>query len=310
MRPSTLKGVIAQLSKQPPVVSADLTGKTVCVLGANTGIGFQACKHFASMNPAKIILACRSAPRGQVAVDRLKEETGYSKAELRIVDLADFVSVKRFANQFQQNGGRLDILIANAAMETRKYTTTNDAWETTLQVNHLGTSLTVLLLLPTMFKTAKEYTTLPRIVVVSSGLHYWVTIDKEARARPDEILRTLSSAEYCTPQRMRAQYSITKLLNIFFMRALNAHLGPSSPIIVNAVTPGFTVSELRRDISCVTAIVLSLLERMLAYPTEEGSRRLVWAAVGLPAAAGTLRGEYINCCEVQEASDFVVGQEG
>ncbi|KAJ7649110.1 hypothetical protein DFH06DRAFT_1332130 [Mycena polygramma] len=48
------------------------------------------------------------------------------------------------------------------------------------------------------------------------------------------------------------------------------------------------------------------MEWMLALTTEEGSRRLVWAAVGLPAAPDTLRGQYINCCEVLEPSDFVV----
>ncbi|KAJ7465913.1 hypothetical protein FB451DRAFT_1041224 [Mycena latifolia] len=310
MRPTFWQSLSGQLAKQPPVVKGDLTGKTVCVLGANTGIGFQTCKHFASMNPERIILACRSSARGQAAVDKLKAETGYSKAELWLVDLANFDSVKRFGDQFEKDGGRLDILVANAAMETPKYTTTKDGWETTLQVNHLGTSFAVLLLLPTILKTAKEHATLPRIVLVSSALHYAVTIDQKARSHPGQIFQTLSSAEYCTPKQMRAQYSVTKLLNVFFARALNAHLGPSAPIIVNAVTPGFTVSELRRDISGIIAVLLKLLEWMAAFTTEEGSRRLVWAAVGLPDAADTLRGEYINCCVVEEASDFVVGAEG
>ena len=61
----------------------------------------------------------------------LKTATGYTKAELWILDLADFASVKRFGDQWETDGGRLDILVANAAMETRKYTTTKDGWETT-----------------------------------------------------------------------------------------------------------------------------------------------------------------------------------
>ena len=37
---------------------ADLTGKTVVVIGANMGIGYEAAKHFAAMNPARLIMGC------------------------------------------------------------------------------------------------------------------------------------------------------------------------------------------------------------------------------------------------------------
>jgi NAD(P)-dependent dehydrogenase (short-subunit alcohol dehydrogenase family) len=134
-----------QLTKQPPVLKADLTGKTVLVLGANTGLGFEATKHFATMNPARLILACRSQSRGQAALDsmlqpfllctvfdpppELQADTGYSKAELWLVDLADFDSVKQFADRFESDGGRLDILVENAAIAASTYKPTKDGWE-------------------------------------------------------------------------------------------------------------------------------------------------------------------------------------
>jgi NAD(P)-dependent dehydrogenase (short-subunit alcohol dehydrogenase family) len=46
----------------------------------------------------------------------LKAETGYSKAELWIIDLADSMSVKCFVDKFERDGGRLDILVENAAV--------------------------------------------------------------------------------------------------------------------------------------------------------------------------------------------------
>jgi retinol dehydrogenase 12 len=55
--------------KVEPVVRVDLTGKTVVVVGANVGLGFEAAKHFASMNPKRLVLACRSQEKGQAAVD-------------------------------------------------------------------------------------------------------------------------------------------------------------------------------------------------------------------------------------------------
>ncbi|KAF7364068.1 hypothetical protein MSAN_01065600 [Mycena sanguinolenta] len=312
MQPKISARLHSQRTKnQAPVVKADLTGKTVCVLGANTGIGFETCKHFANMNAGRIVLACRSQTRGQVAVERLEKETGYTKGELWIVDLSDFQSVKQFADKWETDGGRLDIIVANAAIEPGKFFLTKDGWESTLQVNHLSTSLVILRLLPRLFSTAKENRTISRIVVVSSELLYDVTVEKDARAGPEGILRTLANPQYLkNTRRMREQYSVTKLINLFFARALSAHLGPSAPVIVNAVAPGFCVSELRRDLSGTFKYFMKLMEWMIALPTEHGSRRLVWAAVGLPLRADTLRGQFINNCEVWEPSDFVISEEG
>jgi FlaA1/EpsC-like NDP-sugar epimerase len=59
-----------QLRRVPDVVHTDLNNKTVVVVGANTGLGFQAAEHFARMNAGRLILACRSEQKGQAAVDR------------------------------------------------------------------------------------------------------------------------------------------------------------------------------------------------------------------------------------------------
>ena len=54
----------------PPPLYADLTGKTVLVVGANTGIGFDAAKHFAQMGPKRLILGCRNEAKGRNAIER------------------------------------------------------------------------------------------------------------------------------------------------------------------------------------------------------------------------------------------------
>ena len=56
-----------QRTAVPPVEHEDLSGKTVVVIGANAGLGFEAAKHFARMNPGRIILGCRSKERGEAA---------------------------------------------------------------------------------------------------------------------------------------------------------------------------------------------------------------------------------------------------
>ncbi|KAJ7471693.1 hypothetical protein B0H11DRAFT_1867417 [Mycena galericulata] len=311
MQPKYKERLRKQRAKQPPVVTADLTGKTVCILGANGGIGFETSKHFAKMNPARLIVACRSEAKGREAVQKLQQETGYNRAELWLIDLADFASVQRFADKFETDGGRLDILIANAATEPGRYIPTKDGWDITVQVNYLAAAFSALLLLPILLRTGNEHQTLPRIVFVSSDLHYDVTIEKEVRI-PGKIIKTLGSKEYCQVggKRMQTHYSVTKLLNILFTRAFSAHLGPSAPVIVDIVAPGFCYSDLRRDMKGTTALMLKFLEWAIAFTTEEGSRRLVFAAIGLPDKPDTLRGQYIDDCQVQEPSDFVVSKEG
>lgn len=48
----------------------------------------------------------------------------------------------------------------------------------------------------------------------------------------------------------------------------------------------------------------------LAFTTEEGSRQLVYAAVGSLDNEEKLRGKYINLSEVVEESDFVISEDG
>ncbi|KAJ6511995.1 hypothetical protein C8R47DRAFT_1291601 [Mycena vitilis] len=310
MRLSLWKFFLQQRKRQLPVIRADLTGKTVVVLGANTGIGFEAAKHFATMDPGRLIFACRSQSRGQAAVEKLKTETGYSKAELWIIDLGSFESVRQFVDKFERDGGRLDILVENAAIDAIKYKATEDGWESSLQfVNDPSTSLLALLLLPTMIQTAQQHSTTPRIVVVSSGMHYWVEIAKEIYENPD-MFKNLGSAEYCTDKNMEQRYPLTKLLNVFFVRALNAHLPLSTPLIIDAVCPGYCYSGLRRELTGVRAVMDSLSEKAMAFSAEVGSRRLVWGALAYSEQPEKMRGAYVSGSQIQEVSDFVLSAEG
>lgn len=144
------------------------------------------------------------------------KDTDYTKAEVWIIDLGSFSSIIAFAERFENDGGRLDILVMNAGVATPLYEATADGYESTyvfprsiivppltvdnstsLQVNHLGTSLLSLLLLPTMVNTANKESTVSRLVIVSSDMHYHADISKDAQAAPS-ILAKLNSKEYST----------------------------------------------------------------------------------------------------------------
>ncbi|KAG6899469.1 hypothetical protein C0993_010065 [Termitomyces sp. T159_Od127] len=301
--------IYEQLARIPPPENADLTGKTVVVIGANTGIGFEVSKHLAQMKPARLILTCRNSQKGQDALQKLQEQTGYEDAELWMLDLSEFSSVIAFADKFVKECGRLDYLIENAGMAADTYAVTKDGFEQTLQVNCLSLFLLAMRLLPIMIKTGIDHSTRPRLVIVTSGVHFWSEIPKN----PDGILnsdnniyKALNSKEYCD-KHLSSRYYDSKLLDTFFYRALNDRLGPASPVVVNGVNPAFCYSGLRRDISGLMSVVWYVLERLVARTAEEGSRQLLYAALGgIGKEDDKFRGAYISSTSISEASDYVL----
>ncbi|KAF9460540.1 short-chain dehydrogenase [Collybia nuda] len=299
-----------QYGPVPPLVSVNLSGKTVMVVGANTGVGFEATKHFAGMNPGRLIMACRNPAKGEAAVERLKRETGFKRVELWIIDLAVFASVLDFARKFEEDGGRLDIVVQNAGVLNFDHIETVDGWENSIQVNNLSLPLLAFLLLPRMVQTGKEHGTTPRLVMVSSEVHYWGDIEKDALESGD-ILGTLSSKAYCTTRIMNRRYFDSKLINILFLRAFNDRF-PKTPgtMIATSVTPGYSFSELRRNYKGIRAFADWIAERLLATTAEVGSRQLIYASVGGTDIEDELRGAYITRSKVREVSDFAFTKEG
>lgn len=97
------------------------------------------------------------------------------------------------------------------------------------------------------------------------------------------------------------------VLDIFFHRAFNERLGPTSPVIVNGVNPGFCYSELRREVSGLTRVFMLLMEKAIARTAEEGSRQLLYAALGgAEQEDDKFRGAYVSAVRISEPSDFVL----
>ena len=61
---SFLQSIQEQWGSPEPLVTEDLTGTIVLITGANIGLGLEAAKHFASMNPERLVVACRSEEKG------------------------------------------------------------------------------------------------------------------------------------------------------------------------------------------------------------------------------------------------------
>ncbi|XP_014731733.1 PREDICTED: retinol dehydrogenase 13 isoform X1 [Sturnus vulgaris] len=191
---------------EPRKCPADLTGKTVIVTGANSGIGKCVAMDLARRN-ARTILACRSRERGQAAVEEIRAATGNPAVVLRLLDTGSLASVRAFASAVLREESRLDVLVNNAGVTGLPFTITSEGLEQTFAINYLGPFLLTNLLLDLLKASAPA-----RVVNVSSLRHSVGTAD----------------SGFLTGQRRPggydAAYSSTKLMNVLFTAELARRL--------------------------------------------------------------------------------------
>ena len=227
----------------------DSANKTVIVTGGNRGLGYQAAENIAASGEGwQVVIAARDRAGAARAAERLAEETGNPNVEVMRLDLASLSSVRGFAEEFaaREDLPPLRAVINNAGLQVVNGTTyTEDGFETTFGVNHLGHFLLVNLLLGEMAAPA-------RVVYVSSGTHD----PKQSTGMPDPRYR--SPAALAHPDEHpdsaeegegpgtvgRRRYTTSKLLNVYATYELDRRLRAvglstaAGPITVNAFDPG------------------------------------------------------------------------
>ena len=162
----------SQLFTRPPYPTADFSGKTIIVTGANTGIGKEAVKHFARLRAKKIIIAVRSIAKGEAAEKEIEDDTKCATGVIEVwkLDYASYASCKDFAGKIATLN-RVDAVVLNAGIATEQFEMFEDN-ESQITVNVVSTSLLVLLLLPSLRASAARYPdTVPVISIVGSGMH-------------------------------------------------------------------------------------------------------------------------------------------
>jgi NAD(P)-dependent dehydrogenase (short-subunit alcohol dehydrogenase family) len=230
----------------------DLSGRTVIVTGANSGIGLAAAAALASAG-AGVVLAVRDVAKGEAAAAAMPGAT-----EVRPLDLASLDSVRAFAAGWD---GDIHLLINNAGVMIPPLTRTADGFELQFGTNHLGHFALTNLLLPQVTG---------RVVTVSSGVHRAGAIDfddlnwERRRYRP-----------------WRA-YSQSKLANLLFTGELQRRLSQAgSPVKATAAHPGYAATNLQSHSgSRLVAFAMEQVgNRVLAQDPAGGALPTLYAAV-------------------------------
>ncbi|KAJ6464658.1 hypothetical protein C8R47DRAFT_69474 [Mycena vitilis] len=310
-----------QLFAKLPVTHADLTGRTYLVSGSNTGIGLGLAIHLARLNPGHLILAVRDLQKGEAAKQAILAQTGFAGLlEVWELDMADFGSVRRFAERANSTLRRLDGAVLNAGIHPAKWDVTCDGWEKTLQVNVLSTGLLGVLLLPLLQSAtrlppphADASQMPPHLTFTGSGgdtlllifialfTLWWLALflAKFAEKNAPNILQALNGKRESDH---KDRYPTSKLLLLFLTREIAA-LHQAEGVVVNVVDPGLCVSELGRDMDLKPALLFIL--RRLGWNTAKGALNLLYAVL-----SPTPPGAYISAGEIRQPSFWSRSVEG
>src|SRR5207247_2953497 len=98
-------------------MSTTIEDRVFLVTGANSGIGEATALGLARLG-GTVVMACRSATRGEAARQDIVRQSGNSRVALELVDLASEDSTRAFAEAFQRKYSRLDVHINNAGLYT------------------------------------------------------------------------------------------------------------------------------------------------------------------------------------------------
>jgi NAD(P)-dependent dehydrogenase (short-subunit alcohol dehydrogenase family) len=223
--------------------TTSFAGKNVIVTGANTGIGFETAVKYSALGASKVILGVRSVQKGQTAKSKIEERTQRTgTVEVWELDMGSYDSIKKFAARASGELGHLDVVVLNAGVTVPEYHQSQYAWEETLQVNTLSTSLLALLLVPKL-RGLKSATSAPILEIVGSERHQTASIPASHRAA---ILKSFNTeATY----NVHVNYDISKLLVMYTVRTLAKMTAKNTgepEVIITACCPGATKSDLAR----------------------------------------------------------------
>lgn len=251
----------------------DLRGQVIIVTGANTGIGYETARSLAAAG-ATVIATCRNAEKAASTLERLLQSHPQSNVEVAVMDLASLASVSTFCTQLSQR--KIDTIICNAGLVAPQYAETNDGFEKTIGVCHVGHFLLVNRCMPELLRAPA-----PRVVMVSSESHRTPSrLNFAALPYPESKFSTMKA------------YGQAKLCNALMAVELHRRFADQG-LTACYLHPGTMVTtDIGRDSSLVRLAML--LVRPFTKTANQGAATSVFCATW--AERDELGGNYFSHC--------------
>jgi NAD(P)-dependent dehydrogenase (short-subunit alcohol dehydrogenase family) len=227
------------MSKWTPALIPDLSGKTIVITGASSGIGLEAAKVL-NEKGAKVVAAVRNPVKARNLLP--------SSVEVREVDLSDLESVRKFVSEIEF---RVDVLLNNAGVMAIPLRRTRQNFEMQIGTNHLGHFALTGLLLDRIND---------RIVTVSSIMH------RAGRINFKDFNWEKSYNKW-------SAYSQSKLANILFTSELSRKLNNSnSKVRAITVHPGYADTNLQANSSRgEKSVQMKIANKLFAQSAAQGA---------------------------------------
>lgn len=256
-----------------------LDGKTVIVTGANRGLGLEICVGLAGAG-ALVVMACRDPAKAQSAVEEIRRRAPGAKLEVMSLDLADLGSVRRFAQEFLDRHGRLDILVNNGSAIMVPLSKTRDGFETHIGTNHLGHFALTGLLLERLRATPGA-----RVVNTASMAH-----------KLTQGLKLDDLHFERRPYKEMDAYGQSKLAGLLYTFELDRRLRKAGvDVAATAAHPGWSNTNPDKG-----SAMMRFMNSIMAQPAAMGALPSLYAA----AAPGVQGGEYYGPGGFQELRGY------
>jgi NAD(P)-dependent dehydrogenase (short-subunit alcohol dehydrogenase family) len=208
----------------------DLSGKTILVTGANSGLGMETARALGAAG-AKVVITTRNADKSAEALAALREAVPGAEFEAVEMDLGSLASVRAAADAVLQRYPKVDVVIGNAGVMNTPFGRTEDGFETQFGVDHLGHFVFYNRIVPSLLAAAPA-----RIVMLSSGAHF-----------NSDILWDDINWEHTEYDKFIA-YGQAKTANMLCAVAMNARLAGRG-VKAFSVHPGVILTNLGRYMS-------------------------------------------------------------
>ena len=193
-------------------IKHSMKGKTIIITGASSGVGKESAIDLVKQG-AQVILACRNELKTNEAMKSLTEEEKKLTKFIKL-DLCDFDSIFKFAEQVKKEYNKIDILMNNAGLFPQKYNITKDNMECYLQGNFTGHVLLTFLLFDILDKTDARIINLSSIAYMGTDFIDDINIKE---------LYDIKKSEEKYFKQMYGKwklYSNTKILMLYFSKYL------------------------------------------------------------------------------------------
>ncbi len=266
----------------------DIAQQKVLITGGSSGLGFATAVALTELG-ADVMITSRDVGRAEQSVRAIEDRTG-RRVEADVVDLADFDSVRAFAERYTERHDHIGVLYNNAGNVFGTRRETKHGHEMTFGTNHLGPFLLTTLLAGSLGDGQPS-----RVINTSSVAHTY--------ANEGILFDDLGWTDH--RYKMMDVYGHSKLANILHARGINARSGPD--VHAFAVHPGVVGTSFGGRGGSIVVRAATKFGKRWMRGVEEGADTMVWLATD--PDIGVSDGIYFSDRKVEKSTRWASNED-